>query len=187
MVEEEVVRRKAPWYRRALSATGLVVTVLGSIAFCGYSVIALYSSDLLWISGGAVVPDPVRIIIRVDGVETVLTEHSEGYDVIVEGVRQAMGSFVGWGLGSLGLSAETLELYQREGTILELYFDRPVDFHQPFRDGRPTALLFPIEGRHGGQGYVLRGRDGEWWAGSKVMRDPRPLLRALSSLGYIQE
>jgi hypothetical protein len=169
------------------SVVGLIVIVLGAIAVCGYSVVALYSADLLWLAGGAVLPDPLRIVIRVDGVETVLTKHSPGYDVITEGARQAMSSFKAWGLGSLGLTEDTLELYQREGTIVEIYFDEPVDFHQPFRDGQPTALLFPIEGRNGGKGYVLRGRDGEWWAGSKIMRDPRPLLHALASLGYIEE
>ena len=61
-----------------------------------------------------------------------------------------------------------------------------VDFHLPFYDGRPTALLIPIEGRLSGKGYVFRGRNGEWWAGQMCMSDSQPLFDALSTLGYIQ-
>ena len=43
----------------------------------------------------------------------------------------------------MGLSEPTLAEYQVQGTILELYFSEPVDFHLPFDDGRPTALLIP--------------------------------------------
>lgn len=85
------------------------------------------------------------------------------------------------------MSEATLEEYQHRGSILELYFNEPVDFHLPFNDGRPTALLIPIEGRLSGKGYVFRGRNGEWWAGQMCMSDPQSLFDALSTLGYIQQ
>jgi hypothetical protein len=84
------------------------------------------------------------------------------------------------------LSEATLAEYQERGTILELYFDEPVDVHLPFDDGQPTALLIPIQGRHAGRGYVFRGKDGKWWVGQLVMSDSQPLLEALSTLGYVQ-
>jgi hypothetical protein len=47
----------------------------------------------------------------------------------------------------------------------------PVDFHLPFNDGEPTALLIPIQGRHAGHGYVFRGGNGKWW--SRPLQTPR--------------
>jgi hypothetical protein len=143
------------------------------------------SIDPLWFVGGAWVPDPERIVIRVDGEETVLTAASPGYDLITDAAREAMSEFKNPAPLSAGLSEATLAEYQHRGTILELYFNEPVDFHTPFNDRKPTALLIPIEGRHAGQGYVFRGKNGAWWAGQMRMTDPQPLLDALSTLSYI--
>jgi len=57
----------------------------------------------------------------------------------------------------------------------------PVDFHLPFNDLQPTALLIPIEGQHAGHGYVFRGKNGIWLGGQMIMSDPQPLLDALST------
>ena len=101
--------------------------------------------------------------------------------------RQAgMSNFNNLAPRSAGLSESTLEEYQHRGTILELYFNQPVDFHLPFNDLQPTALLIPIEGRHADQGYVFRGKNNKWLAGQMLMSDPQPLLDALSTLGYIR-
>jgi len=163
------------------------LVLVGAIGFFGYGVIAVMSTDPLWFLGGATVADPERIAIRVDGEETVLTAGSPGYDLIVEATREALSEFRNLAPRSAGLSEETLAEYQRRGTILELYFNEPVDFHLPFNDGRPTALLIPIEGRLSGKGYVFRGRNGEWWAGQMCMSDPQSLFDALSTLGYVQQ
>lgn len=144
------------------------------------------SHDPLWFLSRAAVPDPQRIVIRVDGEETVLTASEPEYDVVLEATRRALSAFENWGLGSIGLSEPTLVEYRSHGTILELYFTEPVDFHLPFNDGRPTALLIPIEGRYGGEGYVFRGKYGKWWAGQLVVKDPQPLVDALAAQGYLQ-
>jgi hypothetical protein len=77
--------------------------------------------------------------------------------------------------------------HQHSGTILELHFDEPVSFRQPFSDGRPTALLVLIEGKQAGKRYVFRGRNGKWGSGQMIMSDPQPLFDALSTLGYLPE
>lgn len=163
-----------------------VLVIVGVVGFFACGTVTLLSQDPLWFLSRAVVPDPQRIVVRVDGEETVLTASAPGYDLIVEATRKAMSAFNNWAPGSMGLSKPTLEEYQHTGTILELYFAEPVDFHLPFNDGNPTALLFPIEGRHGGEGYVFRGKRDKWWAGQLTVSDPQPLLDALSTLGYIQ-
>lgn len=68
------------------------MVLVGAIGFCGYGVIAVMSTDPLWFLGGASVPDPERIAIRVDGEETVLTAGSPGYDLIVEATRRCPSS-----------------------------------------------------------------------------------------------
>lgn len=166
---------------------GPIFAILGTIVVFGYGVITLMSEDPLWFLSRAEIPDPERIVIRVDGVETVLTTPSAGYDLIVEASRKALSSFKAWAPGSMGLSEPTLAEYQVQGTILELYFSEPVDFHLPFDDGKPTALLIPMAGRFGGEGHVFRGRNGRWWAGQLTMSDPQPLVDALSNLGFLQQ
>jgi hypothetical protein len=161
-----------------------LLAILGAIGLCAYSVIAAMSLDPLWFLGRASLPDPERIVIRVDGEENVLTAGSPGYALIVAALREAMSGFDNLAPRSAGLSEATLAEYQYSGVVLELYVDGVVDFHLPFNDREPTALLFPIEGRLAGRGYVFRGKDGEWWGGQMVMSNPQPILDALSSLGY---
>jgi hypothetical protein len=163
-----------------------VLVVLGTIIVFSYSVIALLSQDPVWFLSRAALPDPERIVIRVDGQETRLGPSTPDYDVIVGATRKGLSAFKSWGLGSMGLSEATLREYEKQGVILELYFGQPVDFHLPFNDGRPTALLMPVKGRFGGEGYVFRGKNGKWWAGQLTMRDPQPILDALRASGYIQ-
>ncbi len=169
-------------YRKLLVPLLSLIAVIG---FCGYGLVALLSADPLWFLGRASLPDPQRIVVRVDGQETILEPGEAGYDLIVDGARQAMSAFDNSSPRSAGLSQATLADYQRQGTILELYFNRPVDFYLPFDDQGPTALLFPIEGKYGGRGYVFMGKNGRWWAGQMVMSDPQPILDALYSLGYL--
>jgi hypothetical protein len=163
-----------------------ILTIAGSVALCLYGWMAAISEDLLWFRGGASVPDPNRVVIWFDGQETVLTPGSPGYEVIVSAVRAALSRFENLAPLGAGLNEASLTEYQHTGTLLELTFDTPPDFHLPFSDGRPTGLLFPIEGKLGGKGYVFRGRDGRWWSGQLVMSDPQPLYDALSALGYTE-
>jgi len=177
------MRTHQPKHLKLLSP---ILAIVGAIGFFVYGVIAMMSEDPLWFLGGATVPDPERIVIRVEGEETILTANLPGYDLIVEATREALSEFSNLAPRSAGLSEATLEEYQHRGTILELYFNQPVDFHLPFNDLRPNALLIPIEGMHAGRGYVFRGKDGKWLAGQMLMSDAQPLLDALSTLGYIR-
>ena len=163
-----------------------IVVILGSVVLFSYGTIALLSHNPRWFLSKASVPDPRRIVIRVDGEETLLVASTRGYDSVVEAIRQGVSAFKSWAPGSMGLSGPTLAEFQNHGTILELYFAEPVDFQMPFNDGNPTALLIPIEGRYGGEGHVFRGKRGRWWAGQLTMKNPQPISDALSALGYIQ-
>jgi len=172
-------------HKRHKTLLAPLLIVGGSVALCAYSVVAVLSADPVWFLGRATVPDPERIVVRVAGQETVLTAGSLGYDQIVAATRQSLSSFQSLSFLSAGLSEAALEEYQHRATVVELYFDRPVDFHLPVNDRRPTALLIPIEGHLAGRGYVFLGRGGAWWAGPMQMTDPQPLLDALSALGFI--
>ena len=172
------MRTHKPKHQKLLSP---ILAIAGAIGFFVYGVIAMMSEDPLWFLGGATVPDPERIVIRIDGEETILTANSPGYDLIIEAMREAMSDFNNLAPRSAGLSEATLEEYQHRGTILELYFNQPVDFHMPFYDLQPTALLIPIKGPLSGRGYVFRGKHGLWLGGQMIMSDPQPLLDALST------
>ena len=173
-----------PKHQKLLSP---ILTIAGAIGLFVYGVIAMMSEDPLWFLGGATVPEPERIVIRVNGQETLLTVNSPSYDLIIEAMREAMSEFRNMAPLSAGLSEATLEEYQHRGTTLELYFNQPVDFHLPFNDLQPTALLIPIKGHLSGRGYVFRGKNGLWLGGQMIMSDPQPLFDALSALGYIQQ
>jgi hypothetical protein len=162
-----------------------LLSVFGSILFCSYVAIAALSQDLLWFIGGTSVPNPEQILLRLNGKETVLEPGSVGYEEITTAVRGALAKFNNLSPLSVGLSEVTLDEYKQVGTVIELHFREPVNFHLPFYDGKPTSLLIPIEGRHAGKGYVFRGRDGNWWAGQMIMQNPQPIYTVLEDLGYI--
>jgi hypothetical protein len=169
------------------SALKPLLVVGGAIVLFIYGTVALLSQDAKWFLGRAEVPEPNRIVIRVDGDETVLTPASAHYDVILVATRKTLSAFRSWAPGSMGLSDRTLAEYQTDGTILEFYFDDVVEFHLPFPDGNPTALVLPMKGRLGGEGHVFRGKNGRWWAGNLTVSDPQPLVDALVILGYMQQ
>jgi len=119
----------------------IFVLVIGLLM---YTVITALTGDPKWFLGGASMPDPLRIVIRVDGEETVLTSNSIGYEIIVKATKKSLSSFQNSAPVPMGLSDESVEEYKYRFTVVELYFDKPVDFHLPFNDMDPTALLIPI-------------------------------------------
>lgn len=151
-----------------------------------YTVVTAITGDPKWFLGGASVPDPQRIVIRVDGEETVLTSNSIGYEIMVKATKKSLSSFQNSAPIPMGLSDETLEEYQQHSTVVELYFDEPVDFHLAFNDRKPTALLIPIQGRYADRNWVFRGKNGVWQPGALIMSDSQPLYMALETLGYIE-
>jgi hypothetical protein len=105
-----------------------MLALLGAVTLCVYGVLAAMSADLLWFRGGAVVPDPTRLVIRVDGQESVLTPDSEGYGTMVEAVREALARFDNLAPLTAGISDKALAEYRHKGIILEIYFDEAVNF-----------------------------------------------------------
>lgn len=171
------------------SKKGVLEPILVCVIVIGvlvYAVCTAVTGDPKWFLGGASMPNPRQIVIRVDGEETVLTSNSNGYDIMVKATKKALSSFANSAPIPMGLSDETIEQYQHRFTVMELYFDKPVDFHLPFNDMDPTALLIPIRGRHAGKGWVFRGgQNGEWHPGPLTMTNPQPIFQALATLGYI--
>jgi hypothetical protein len=163
-----------------------VLIMVGILGLLMYGVVTVVSEDALWFLGRASLPKPERIVIRVEGEETILTANSPGYGILAAATKKALTSLVNAGPVALGLSDDTLEEYQHRFTVLELYYGEPVDFHLPFNEGKPTALMIPIEGRHAGHNYVFRGGNGEWWPRPVKMNDSQPIFDALRTLGYIE-
>jgi hypothetical protein len=172
-----------PKKKSVLEPILIVVFVIGVLV---YGVITAVTGDPKWFLGGVSMPDPQRIVIRVDGEETVLTSNSIGYEIMVKATKKSLSSFQNSAPVPMGLSDDTIEEYKHRFTVVELYFDTPVDFHLAFNDMEPTALLIPIRGRHAGKNWVFRGQNDRWHPGPLTMTDPQPLFQALATLGYIE-
>jgi hypothetical protein len=149
-----------------------------------YVVNALNTQDWWWFRSQAVEVVPSRMVIVQDGERTTLVPGSPMFDRLAEAAQISLSHPNNTDLINLGISDDTLAFYESSGVLLELYFDRPVQFHTSYRTGEPTQLLVPIEGRHAGNGYFFRGDQGEWWFGAMRMADPAPLLDVMAALGY---
>ena len=68
----------------------IFVLVIGLLM---YTVITAITGDPKWFLGGASMPDPQRIVIRVNGDETVLTSNSIGYEIMVKATKKSLSSF----------------------------------------------------------------------------------------------
>jgi len=158
----------------------ILITVVGI-----YLLNAFNSGSWLWFQGKAAVLDPPSRIVVVDnGVRTVLQPGTDYYNELSEAAVQALSKFSNTDLVSIGLSEQTLADYAEDALVVELYFDRPLQFNTLARTGDPTQLLIPIDGRHAAGGYVFRGAQGEWWFGAVRMADPTPLYTVLQQMGY---
>jgi hypothetical protein len=158
----------------------IVITVAGI-----YLLNAFNSGSWLWFQGKATVLDPPsRIVVVANGERTILQPGTDYYDELSEAAVQALSKFSNTDLVSIGLSDQTLADYAEDALIIELYFDRPLQFNTLARTGDPTQLLIPIDGRHAAGGYVFRGAQGEWWFGAVRMADPSPLYTVLQQMGY---
>ena len=158
----------------------ILITVVGI-----YLLNAFNSGSWLWFQGKAAVLDPPsRIVVINGGVQTVLQPGADYYDELSEAAVQALSEFSNTDLVSIGLSEQTLADYAEDSLVVELYFDRPLQFNTLARTGEPTQLLIPIDGRHAAGTYVFRGAQGEWWFGAVRMADPSPLYTVLQQMGY---
>jgi hypothetical protein len=160
----------------------IILAVMAVATF--YLVNVFNTGDWLWFKSETVNARPSSIIIRDHGQETLYAPGYAGYEELADAAEQALSQLNNSALIDVGLSEVTLAEYETDAVIMELYFDRPVDFHTQARIGEPTQMLIPIEGRHAGNGYVFLGTRGEWWVGALRMADASPLYTTLNQMGY---
>ena len=173
---------KHPSKIKVLEPFVLLVLIAGAIV---YLLNVLNSGSWLWFQGkAAVLEPPARIIVVNDGERLVLQPGTDFYNEMSEAAVQALSKFGNTDLVSIGLSEQTLADYAADSLVVELYFDRPLQFNTLARTGEPTQLLIPIDGRHAAGAYVFRGAQGEWWFGAIRMADPTPLYTVLQQMGY---
>ncbi len=151
-----------------------------------YAINALNTQDWLWFASQNVDATPDRIVIWDHGKQIVIQPGHEDYNELATAVHESLHQFSNTNLINLGFGEDTLDYYENDGILLELYYDTPVIYRASFRVGHPTQMLVPIEGRHAGQDYFFRGSEGTWWFGAMRMADPEPLFSALNKLGYWQ-
>jgi hypothetical protein len=157
-----------------------LITVVGV-----YLLNAFNSGSWLWFQGRAtVLVPPARIVVVNNGERLLLQPGTDYYSELSEATIAALSKFSNTDLVSIGLSDQTLSDYAEEGLIVELYFDKPLQFNTLARTGKPTQLLIPIEGRHAAGAYVFRGAQGAWWFGAIRMADPSPIYTVLQQMGY---
>lgn len=141
--------------------------------------------DWLWFQSRAVDVRPDRLRIRHYGKETFIQPGHSHYQSLANAAEASLSDFNNTNLINLGLGENTLDYFNEQGVLLELYYDNPVTFHASFRTGEPTQLLVPVEGRHAGNNYFFRGAKGEWWFGAMRMTDSSALFSTLQELGYL--
>ena len=151
-----------------------------------YSINALNTQDWLWFASGNVDATPDRIVIWDHGEKSVLQPGHEDYAELATAVHQSLHKFSNTNLINIGFGEDTLTYFEKDGVLLELYYNSPVPYRASFRVGQPTQMLVPIEGRHAGHDYFFRGAEGTWWFGAMRMADPAPLLSTLEEMGYWQ-
>lgn len=157
---------------------------LGFIAAVIYTVVAFNSNNALWLFARTTEATPIRIIV-IDSGEKILYRPGEAeFEQLVPLVNEAISNLNNSALVGVGLSDVTLEEYQTRFTVMEVHYDRPIQFATTFRTGEPTRLLFPLSGRHAATGLFFRGDEQEWMYGALRMSNPVPLYSTLRELGY---
>ena len=76
-----------PTKRSLLEPLIVFIAVIGLLV---WGAVTAISGDPKWFLGGASLPDPQRIVIRVEGEEAVLTRNSPGYDIVVRATKKAL-------------------------------------------------------------------------------------------------
>ena len=160
------------------------------ITFIVFGVAAVYllnvfnTGNWFWFRGTTTEINPTRIIIIENGERTLLQSGMPNFDLMVGAAKESLAKFSNTDFISIGLSEQTMQDYATDALVVEIYFDRPIQFNTLARTGEPTQLLIPIDGRHADGRYVFRGDKGEWWFGAIRMADPSALYDALQQMGY---
>lgn len=161
----------------------LMVSVIFIFAVI-YLVISFNSGGFLWFLSNTSEAQPIRIIIINNGDKILYRPGDAEFEQLTPVIQNAISNLNNSSLVGIGLSDVTLEEYQTRFTVMEVHYDRPLDFGTSFRTGEPTKLLFPITGRHAAVGLFFRGNSEEWMYGALRMQDPRPLYNSLEELGF---
>lgn len=160
----------------------LILGLMAAIVI--YAVNVLNTHDWLWFTSQATEIRPTRMVLVDRGQRTTIVPGHPDFNELSTALSQSLAELGNTNLIDVGLSAETLDYYNQHGVVLEVYFDRPVQYHASFRVGDPTQILIPVEGRHAGSGYFFRGAQGQWWFGALRMADPQPLYTVLQNMGF---
>ena len=163
-----------------------LVTAIAFVAI-GYTVIAWNANNFFWFLSTAELSEPLRIVINDHGERLAFTPDNDEFAPLAEAVALSVSELNNADLLPIGLSEATLAEYDTRFIVMEVHYSRPIKFNTRFRAGEPTNLMFPITGRHAGDGIFFRGTKGEWWYGGLRMADPTPLYNELSRLGYTPE
>ncbi len=149
-----------------------------------YALNAINTNDWLWFASTSVDAHPNRIVVWNDGEKMLIQPGHDDYIKLAEAAHLSLHDFSNTNLINIGFGDDTLAYYEDDGMMIELFYDRPLNFHATFRTGEPTKLLVPVNGRHADHDYFFRGGQGEWWFGAMRMADSTHLLNTLAELGY---
>ncbi|MCA9998174.1 MAG: hypothetical protein KDE56_20575 [Anaerolineales bacterium] len=163
-----------------------LLVVLLALAGIIYAINVFNTGDWLWFQSTALDAHPDRLRIRYYGNETFIQPGHDDYQALADVLDRAISDFNNTALIDVGFGDETLEYFDTQGVVLELFYDNPIEFHAPFRAGNPTQILIPIEGRHAGRNYFFRGDKGVWWFGAMRMSNSTELYATLEAMGYLQ-
>lgn len=130
--------------------------------------------------------EPSRILVREMGRTANYRPGDPGFEQLSEAFDQSFADFTNADLVPLGLSKATLEEYQQNATVVEVFYSGNIRFNSMVRMENINHLLIPIKGRHAGKRYLFLGADENWLAGAMVMKNDRPIMEALRALGHIQ-
>ncbi len=157
-----------------------VVVVLAAI----YALNVFNTGNILWFAPIQPSYRPTRIVVRHYGTTTNFRPGDEGYEVLAEALDDTFADFRNTATISLGLSDDTLHAYDTVAFVVEAYYGEDVRFNTPVRMTGVNQLLFPVDARHSGKGYLFMGSNGSWRVGAMQVSDAQPLLSALDGLGY---
>lgn len=150
-----------------------------------YGVLAFNSGGFFWFLSNTAEAEPIRIIIIDNGDKILYRPGEPEFEALTPVIRDAISDLNNNSLVTIGLSDVTLEEYQTRFTVMEVHYDRPLDFGTSFRTGNNTTrLLFPITGRHAAVGLFFRGNEDGWMYGGLRMQDSDPLYTSLEELGF---
>lgn len=130
---------------------------------------------------------PNRIIVRNFGEEITLRPGDLVFQSVADGVDQSLSNFNNRALIDIGLGEATLQDYQTDALVVEVYYPTTIRFNLPIRMNKINQLLFPVVGRHADTNYVFMGYNGNWLVGALQVSTAQPLQDALREAGYWQD